>query len=135
MRSLVWQVVVAALLFPFALVGAAINFIPYLIVKAVGLLRVAPSVLASIKPVTAIAVFGITWGIVIWQSISNYGWVAGVAAFILLPVYLAATIAFLERVVRLWRGFRRWRAGSGVRAITDDVRTRRTAVVEAVLAE
>lgn len=134
MRALAWQIVVAALLFPFALVGAAINFIPYVIVKAVGLLRVAPSVAASIKPVTAIAVFGITWGVVIWQAISKFGCVAGVVAFILLPVYLAATIAFLERVVRLWRAFRRWHAGSGVSAITDDVRTRRTAVVESVLA-
>ena len=133
MRSLVWQVAVIVLLFPFALVGAAINFIPYLIVKAVGLLRVAPSVASSIKPVTAFATYGITWGVVIWQAISTYGWAAGVVAFILLPVYLAATVAFLERVVRLWRIFRRWRASSGVRGITNDVRARRTAVVEAVL--
>lgn len=134
MRSLVSQIVVAVLLFPFALVGAAINFIPFLVVKAVGLLRVAPSVAASIKPVTAIAMFGIAWGAVIWQAISKYGWVAGVAAFILLPVYLTAAIAFLERVVRLWGAFRRWRASSGTGGIADDVRTRRATVVEAVLA-
>ncbi|MGI9645939.1 MAG: 1-acyl-sn-glycerol-3-phosphate acyltransferase, partial [Ilumatobacteraceae bacterium] len=134
LRSLVWQVIVGALLFPFALVGAAINWIPYLIVKVVNLLRVAPSVTASIKPVVAFLAFGITWGVVIWQAVTEYGWRAGVAAFVLLPVYLAATIAFVDRIVLLWRAFRRWRARSGSKGLAEEVAAHRRAIVEAVLA-
>ncbi len=134
LRSLIWQAIVGVLLFPFALVGAAINWLPYLLVKAANLLRIAPSMAATIKPVVAIVAFGITWGVVIWQAVSAYGWEAGVAAFVLLPIYLAATIAFIDRIALLWRAFRRWRARAGSRGLEDDVAAHRRSIVEAVLA-
>ena len=134
LRSIIWQLIVGILMFPFALVGASINIVPYLLVKAIGLLRVAPSVAASIKPVAAFALFGITWGIVIWRAVAAFGWEAGVIAFLLLPVYLAIVIVFAERATLLWTTYRRWRADVGSRQLGDAVAQRRSAVVEAVLA-
>ncbi|MDX2382052.1 MAG: 1-acyl-sn-glycerol-3-phosphate acyltransferase [Acidimicrobiia bacterium] len=134
LRSLVQQVVIAVILFPFAIIGAAINWIPFLLVKAVGLRRVAPSVNATIKPIVAFVVYGITWGLVIWWAISKFGWQAGIAAFVLLPVYLAAVVSFIDRFVLLWRAFRRWRARTGSDGLEGHIAAHRTAVVEAVLA-
>lgn len=134
LRSLVWQVLVAAALFPFALVGAAINWIPFLLVKAAGLLRVAPSMASTIKPIVAFVAYGIAWGIVIWGAVSNFGWEGGLIAFILLPVYLAIVISFIDRFVLLWRAFRRWRARTGADDLEGHVAAHRAAVVEAVLA-
>ncbi len=134
LRSIIWQLIVGILMFPFALAGAAINIVPYLLVKAIGLLRVAPSVAASIKPVAAFALFGITWGIVIWRAVAAFGWEAGVVAFLLLPVYLSIVIIFVERATLLWTTYRRWRADAGSRQLGDAVAQRRAAVVEAVLA-
>jgi 1-acyl-sn-glycerol-3-phosphate acyltransferase len=134
LRSLVQQVVIAALLFPFAVVGAVINWLPFLLVKAVGLLRVAPSVTATIKPVVAFLVYGITWGVVIWWSLSTFGWQGGIAAFVLLPVYFAAVVSFIDRFVLLWRAFRRWRARTGYKDLEGHVAAHRAAVVESVLA-
>ncbi len=54
MVSLVLQVVAAVLVLPFAVVGAVINAVPALIVKAVGLVRMAPSMQATVKPAVAI---------------------------------------------------------------------------------
>ena len=134
LRSIVWQLLVGVFLLPFALVGAAINLIPFLVVKAVGLARVAPSMASTIKPIVAFVAFGVTWSLVIWQAISAFGWQAGLVAFVLLPVYLGAVIAFLDRIALLWRQFRRWRASSAAGRIGEQVAARRRAVVEAVLA-
>lgn len=134
LTQLIFTVVALVILFPFALVGALINVIPWLIVKAVGLIRMAPSVAASVKPIAAFVVFGITWGVVIWQAVSRYGWEAGVAAFVLLPIYLALVVAFIDRVADLWRAFRRWRATSGSKGLEEAVAEHRRAIVEAVIA-
>lgn len=53
-RRFLWRsfglLLLTIVLIPFALVGAVINAIPYLLVKAVGLLRAAPAMLSTIKP-------------------------------------------------------------------------------------
>jgi glycerol-3-phosphate O-acyltransferase/dihydroxyacetone phosphate acyltransferase len=93
-------------LLPFALVGAVINAIPYLLVRAVGLLRVAPAVLSTIKPLTAIASFGLAWGITAWLVYREAGARWLLLALMLLPLYLAAVIAVTERLQTLWASFR-----------------------------
>ena len=133
-RSMVWQLLIGIFLFPFALVGAVINLIPFLVVKAVGALRVAPSMLSTLKPITAFGAFGVAWGIVIWLCVRSFGWEAGAAAFVLLPVYLAAVIVLVERVALMWRLVRRRRATESVRQLPNQIAMRRTAVVESVLA-
>lgn len=130
---LVLQVILAVLIAPFALAGAAVNLIPFLIVKAVGLLRVAPSVLSTIKPVTAFVAYGITWGIVIWQATTRLGWQGGVAAFLLMPVYLAAAVFFIERVAGVWQLLSRRRQQRSTRGLEDELRSERKRIVEAVL--
>ena len=100
--------VLALVLLPFALVGAAINWIPFLLVKAVGLLRVAPAVHSTIKPVSAILFFGIAWGLTLWRVIQEWGIRGSLLAVMLLPLYLAAVIVFLETVQTLWSSFRTW---------------------------
>jgi len=132
--SFLWQLIVGVFLLPFALVGALINVIPFLIVKAVGALRVAPSVLSTLKPIAAFVSFGIAWALVIWRCVRSFGWEAGVVAFILLPVYLAAVIVLVERVRLMWRLTRRRRATAAGRTLSDQLEADRAAVVEAVLA-
>ena len=119
---------------PFAVVGALINVVPALIVKAVGLLRVAPSMLATVKPAVAILAFGLTWGLVIWGAFAAFGFAGGAAAIILLPVYFAAVILLAERLALVWRLIRRWRAGGKTRNVERQLSAERDAVVQAVLA-
>ncbi len=134
MVSLVLQVVAAVLVLPFAVVGAVINVVPALIVKAVGLVRMAPSMQATVKPAVAIVGFGITWGVVVWAGFEWLGLGGAAAAIILLPVYLAAVIVLAERLALIWRLIRRWRAGGKTRNVERQLDRERTAVVEAVLA-
>jgi glycerol-3-phosphate O-acyltransferase/dihydroxyacetone phosphate acyltransferase len=133
LRTLVWQIIIGIFLLPFVAVGIAVNVIPFLIVKAVGRLRVAASMHSTIKPVVAALAFGIVWGIVIWRAISTYGWAAGGVAFVLLPVYLAAVVLFVERFTLMMRAYRRWRAPDQDQALSEQIAARRVAVVEAVL--
>lgn len=128
------QLLLGLLLLPFAIVGAAINLIPYLVVKAVGLLRVAPSVLSTIKPVAAIVAFGITWGIGLWTAAGQWGISGFFAGIVLLPVYAAAVVFVLDRAVMMWRLFRRWRAAHKSRGLTAELAAHHDRVVEAVLA-
>jgi glycerol-3-phosphate O-acyltransferase/dihydroxyacetone phosphate acyltransferase len=133
-RSFLGQLLVGLFLLPFAVVGALINVIPFLIVKGVGVLRVAPSMLSTLKPVAAFASFSITWGIVIWRVMKSFGWEGGVVAFVLLPVYLAAVILLVERATSMWRLLRRRRASTSVSKLGDEIAAHRNAVVETVLA-
>jgi 1-acyl-sn-glycerol-3-phosphate acyltransferase len=131
---LIVQLVIGLLLLPFAIIGAVINVIPYLIVKAVGLLRVAPSMLSTVKPVIAFLAFGITWGIEIWLVASRWGLSGLAAAIVLIPVYSAAVLVVADRVVTSWRLLRRWRASRRSRGLDEELVAHRDAVVEAVLA-
>ena len=133
MVSLVVQAVVAALLLPFAVVGVLVNAVPALIVKAVGLARVAPSMMATVKPAAAVVCFGVTWGLVVWAAFSAFGAGGAAAAIILLPVYFAAVILLAERMALVWRLIRRWRAGGKTRNVERQLNAERDAVVQAVL--
>ena len=134
MASLVIQVVVALILLPFALVGAMINLVPALIVKATGLRRMSPAMAATVKPAAAVVAFGITWGIVIWFALTNLGVVGGAAAVVLLPVYLAAVLLLADRLVLVWRLIRRWVAGGRTRNVERQLTAERDTVVQEVLA-
>jgi 1-acyl-sn-glycerol-3-phosphate acyltransferase len=134
MVSLVLQVVVALILLPFALVGALINLVPALIVRATGLLRMSPAMAATVKPAAAVVAFGITWGIVMWFALTNLGVVGAAAAFVLLPVYLAAVLLLSDRLVLVGRLIRRWVAGGRTRNVERQLTAERDRVVQEVLA-
>lgn len=119
---------------PFALVGAVINVVPFLIVKLVGSRPFSPSLMATVKPLAAIGAFGLTWGFVMWWAWRELGWTGPLLALVLLPVYLAAVVAFVDRAAVMWRLVRRRRARRSGDTLADDVIDARRAVVEAVAA-
>jgi glycerol-3-phosphate O-acyltransferase/dihydroxyacetone phosphate acyltransferase len=130
--SLAVQFLIAVVLLPFALAGAIVNIIPFLVVRAVGRLRVAPSMHATIKPLVAVVAFGVTWAVMIWLAGRAWGLEGAAAALVLLPVYLAGTTLFIEHLTLLGRiageQFRSRRAGSA----TERLDAERAAVIEAV---
>jgi len=133
-RHFLWRLIgwliLSVVLLPFAFVGVVINWIPYLIVKAVGLMRAAPAMMATVKPLTAIAAFGITWGVTIWAVFRTVGAAGAVLGALLMPVYLGAVIVFVERVQALWTAFRAWRRLSSVTEVERFIESRRSGVVE-----
>lgn len=135
LRRLAGNALLAAVLLPFALVGAAVNWLPYLVVRLVGWLPLAPAVLATIVPMTAIVAFGATWGVAIWGALTAAGMVGAALTVLLLPVYLAAVVVVTERLVGTWRAVRTWRRLRGSSwddALTSRQRTAVDALVEAL---
>lgn len=110
---------------PFAAAGAVVNAVPYLAVKGIGLLPVAPAVKATIKPMGAIFLFGASWGVYTVIAVRRFKGIRTVAAVLLLPVNLAAVIVSLERVRlmgRAWKSFRATRGPADVRGVLLDQR-------------
>ncbi len=136
-RQFLWRslrlLVLTLVLLPFALVGAAINWIPFLLVKAVGLLRVAPAVLATIKPISAMLFFGVTWGIALWAVFRDQGWWFAVLGVMLMPLYLGAVIVVVETAQLLMSSFRTWRRLRKARSAEDPIESRRGDVVAALV--
>ncbi len=132
---LVGWLLLSVVLLPFALMGALINWIPWLIVKAVGLLRVAPAVLATLKPITAVVTFAVAWGIAAWAAFRNNGVEFAFLAILMMPIYLAAVIVFVERVQALWTGFRAWRGLVASAHTGDAIEERRRDVLELLVQE
>jgi glycerol-3-phosphate O-acyltransferase/dihydroxyacetone phosphate acyltransferase len=128
------QAVAGLVLLPFAIVGAVVNALPFLIVWLVGRRRMSPSLAATVKPVAAILAFGLMWGVVVWNVVGEWGFAGVAAAIVLLPVYLVATLFVAERLVLLWRALRhhlRVRHLGPPTAVLDD---ERRAVIDQVLA-
>lgn len=134
LASLLLQALVGLLLLPFAVAGALLNLVPFLVVKAVGRLRVSPAVLASAKPAVAVLAFGITWGIEVWAAGRAFGLTGVAAAIVLIPTYGIATVVVFERIVLMWRLVSRWRATARSRRFVEQLAGGRAAVVEAVFA-
>ena len=131
-RGVLLDALVALMILPFAIVGFVVSAIPAAIVFLVGRLRLSPSVLATVKPLLAIATFGITWAVVAWRIGGSYG-VSGVAAVLLLmPVYLAAAIIMIERCSSAFAALREWRKRGTRGSLADRVASDRQAVVDAV---
>jgi len=128
------HLVLGIIVLPFALVGAIINVIPFLIVRLVGSRSFSPSLMATVKPLAAAGAFGLMWAVVMWLAWRAIGWPGPLIALVLLPVYLAAVIAFVDRVTVMRRLFRRRRARRSGDTLADDVIEARQAVIEAVAA-
>ena len=129
----IWNLIVGILLLPFALLGLVINIVPFVFLWLIGRVKMDPAMAATVKPASAILLFSITWAIAGWQGWTWSG-IEGVAAVLLvMPLYLYALFALIERgglVWRAWRGW--WRAHrkdlyEGVQA--DDRRGRRGGAV------
>ncbi len=125
-------VVIALLLLPFAVIGIVVNVIPMVTVWLIGRLRVEDAMMATIKPLGALAVFSITWGGWLWVAFRRGGPESLAAMFLLLPVYLFALIAWFERMTLLFRAVRGFTRSRSVKDVYETIWSHRTAVVEAV---
>jgi len=135
-RGVFWYLVRTAIiglvLLPFALIGLLINIIPMVLMWAVGRLRMAPAVFATVKPMSAILFFGLTWGYSVWSVWTSLGYQAGLIQILLLPFYLFALIAWAERVAAFFRVLRSWRGVRKSRSVEVEIAAHRSAVVSAV---
>lgn len=136
-RSLLWELtkrlVIGLLLLPYAILGLIIHIIPFLIVKGVGLLRLAPSAMASLKPIAAILAFGLTWGVIAWRVLSTFGWISAAAALLVVPLYGVAAVVLWERVQFGARTFRARRRRGVTGSVEDRLLHGRRQVVSEVL--
>lgn len=135
-RAFLWNIVkdifVGLLLIPFALIGLIVNAIPMAIVWLIGRLKVDDAMMATIKPLGAIFVFLVTW--IVWAGFIFS--VAGVellaAAAVLLPMYLFAVIALVERLTLLFGAIKSLARSVSINNVYEQVHEDRAAVVEAV---
>ena len=103
-----WNLLIGLLLLPFAALGLIINIVPMALLWLIGRARVAPAMMATVKPLAAMVLFGVTWGVFIWQVIDTEG-IAGTAVWLLLlPFYLFSLLAIVERTQLIWRALRSW---------------------------
>lgn len=129
---IIWNAVIGLLLLPFALVGLVINFVPFLLLWLIGKVKLDPAMAATVKPGAAILLFSITWGVAGW---AGWTWsrLEGVAAVLLvMPLYLYALFALVERGRLIWRAWRGWWRAHR-RDLYEGVSEHRRAVVEAVV--
>lgn len=133
MGSLAFQLLIGLILLPFAIAGALLNLIPFVILKLVGLVPVSPAVLATVKPAVAVSAYSITWGIEIWAAGKSFGLTGIAAAIVLIPTYSIAALAVFDRFALVLRLFSRWRSTARTGSFADRLTTEREAVVHAVL--
>ncbi len=97
------DVLLSLLLLPYALVGALIGLLPWLLVQAVRLLPAAPAVRATLTPAVATLAFGAEWAWLVWQASSRAGPDGASLALLLTPFFLVTTVFVAERLSLAWR--------------------------------
>jgi glycerol-3-phosphate O-acyltransferase/dihydroxyacetone phosphate acyltransferase len=129
---LIMSLIIGLLLIPFALAGLIVNAVPMMLLWLIGRIKVSDAMMATVKPLGAILVFGITWGLwALYAGIAS-GLSGFAAVLLLLPIFLFALIAIFERgilVVTAIRGFSRSRS---VANVYGQIQHHRQSVVEAV---
>jgi 1-acyl-sn-glycerol-3-phosphate acyltransferase len=131
--NIVKDIVVGLLLVPFAIVGLIINAIPMALVWLIGRARVDDAMMATIKPLGAIFVFMVTWGIWLWRFWAENGVGFFAAMLVLLPFYLFALIALFERLTLLFRAIRILTRSRSITEVYEQLHHDRVVVVEAVV--
>jgi glycerol-3-phosphate O-acyltransferase/dihydroxyacetone phosphate acyltransferase len=131
--NIIKDIVIGLLFLPFAVVGLVVNAIPMAIVWLIGRLKVDDAMMATIKPLGAMFVFLVTWGFWLWQAWANGGAEMLAAMFVLMPFYLFAVIALVERFALLLRAVRSFTRSWSIRKVYEHVHEDRAAVVEAVV--
>ncbi|MCV2393775.1 1-acyl-sn-glycerol-3-phosphate acyltransferase [Actinotalea sp. M2MS4P-6] len=133
-RDTVADLVIALLLLPYALVGAALGLVPYALTQATRLIPAAPAMRATIMPLVAFVVFVAEW---VWVSVAtwtSWGRWEGAVVALLAPAFLAATVALAERAITVWRTWRRWWFSRRRGGPVDEARALRDGVLAAVRA-
>ena len=104
------DLLLGVVLLPYALLGAMIALVPWLLVQAVRLLPAAPAVKATLTPGVAALAFGVEWISTCWWVGDRFGAHSGALAFLLIPFFLMATVFVAERFDLFWRQRRTGRA-------------------------
>lgn len=93
-----WRdVFLSLILLPYAVIGVIVGFLPWLLVQAVRLVPAAPAVRATITPGLAALAFGAEWIVTSWLLFRQAGSNAALAAVLLFPFFIAATVFVAER--------------------------------------
>lgn len=116
---------------PLALIGLTVNIWPLIAVWATTFLPIGPAVKATVKPFAAIVLFGIAWGISIWQAFEE-SVLTGIVVTVALPISLGALLYASERLVRFYRSGRQWLKSRRVAALVEQVGEKRLRVHDAV---
>lgn len=127
-----WNLIVGVLLLPFALAGLVINILPFLLLWLIGRVRLDPAVAATVKPGAAIVLFSISWGVAGWAGFTWSGFEGIAAVLLVMPLYLYAVFALVERGRLIWRAWQGWWRSNRT-DLYDGVIEHRRAVVEAVV--
>jgi glycerol-3-phosphate O-acyltransferase/dihydroxyacetone phosphate acyltransferase len=93
-----WRdLILSLILLPYAAMGVVVGFLPWLLVQAVRLVPAAPAVRATITPGLAALAFGAEWIGTSWLLYRQAGSNAALAALLLFPFFIAATVFVAER--------------------------------------
>ena len=118
---------------PFALVGAIWNVVPFALVTAVSHIVQEPVRKGTARLSAALVLFPAMWTVVAitdpWRGLFT-----GVAVFLAAPFFGLIAVAVFERGVDIYIAWRGWIGLAERRALLNDVRRSRSAVVEAVRA-
>jgi glycerol-3-phosphate O-acyltransferase / dihydroxyacetone phosphate acyltransferase len=109
LRLLVATAVRLAVLAPFALVGAAINFLPYWGVHWAGRVVRDPVMKATARLLAGVALFPLAWLAAVWLAPWR-GWLPALAVFAASPALGLIAVRALERVVTVRQAWRGWMA-------------------------
>lgn len=135
-RHLVWSALLVGLVVALSVVGAAVNLIPFAIVRVASRRVSAPVTKGTVRLLVSLVAFPLTWWV--FAMVVADGWEAVSLTFVLTALDgLLAVFAF-EAVARLLRDYRSWRSVTERRGMLDEARARReetVALVEAVAIE
>lgn len=136
LRHLVWSALLVGLVVALSVVGAAVNLIPFAIVRVASRRVSAPVTKGTVRLLVSLVAFPLTWWV--FAMVVADGWEAVTLTFVLTALDgLLAVFAF-EAVARLLRDYRSWRSVTERRGMLDEARARReetVALVEAVAIE
>jgi len=125
-------IIVGLILVPFALMGLILNAVPMSIVWLIGRAKVDDAMMATIKPLGALFVFFVTWGVWTWVAWGRGSAQAAAAMLLMLPVALYALIAIVERGVLLAKAIRGFAKTRSLSDVHGQILVHRQEVVEAV---
>jgi hypothetical protein len=108
-RSWRWlrDLLLLALLLPFAVAGLVVAMLPVLLVSLATRLPVAPAVRATLVPAIALLTFVGEWLSLAWVTGRSAGWSLGLAMLLLFPFFVGALFLAAELADLTWR---RWRS-------------------------
>jgi glycerol-3-phosphate O-acyltransferase/dihydroxyacetone phosphate acyltransferase len=153
-RRSVWLAVLVVLLAPMAVAGLFANVVPVLLVLAAGLLPSAPVSKGTVRLLTALVVFPLTWlAIAIWDVGVSWiadltqlvtfpvdplmqgafgnrsGFWAGALVFIAAPVFGVITVVVVDRIRALGRDLQSWWTLRDRRGQLAEIRAKRAEVL------